>query len=289
MSSSIYGHVVSPFSPEEIQQSTGFTCAVKSQQLILQMFDVEVTEQELMDEAFEHGWLSTDGTPMHAVGQLLEMHGVETTTYQHGNVATLMHELAQGHQVIVGVDSGELWDPSSELYEDNAADHAIIVTGIDVTDPNDVRVIVTDPGTGQVCSYKYEQFVDAWTDSRCFMVSTTQAPDIPQLDNLDEGLTETLMDTAFNSLSDTFHNLISGSGLTNLQDLVIAYITDDSQHEDTEQKNSVDEFFEHGALTDYQNNTNNDAVSYNEDTDTVLDTDEGLTDNNSNLDSLYDI
>lgn len=288
MENKIYGHTVSPFSPDEIMQSTGFTCAVKSQQLILQLFDVEVTEQQLMDQAFEHGWLSVDGTPMGEIGKLLEMHGVETTTYYRGNVAVLMDELAQGHQVIVGVDSDELWSPNSEEIDDNAPDHAIIVTGIDATDPDNVRVIVTDPGKGEVISYDIETFVDAWSDSNCFMVATTEAPDIPQLDNLDEELTETIRDTAFHAMADTFHDLISGGGLSTLQELVFTYLNNIPQDELDEQQNNVDDFFEHGALTDYSTD-NNDAVSYIEDTNTVLDTEEGLTDNNSKLDSLYDI
>ncbi len=226
--SSIYGQVVSPFSPEEIQQSTGFTCAVKSQQLILQLFNIDVSEQELMDEAFDHGLLTTSGTAMPDVGALLEMHGVETTTFMDGNVAILMHELAQGHQVIVGVDSGELWEPFDEYFEDNRPDHALIVTGIDATDPQNVMVIVTDPGCGKVCAYPYDQFVDAWSDSNCFMVATNEAPEIEELENLNEELMDSLMDRAFDSMSDTFHSLVDKGGITNLQELILVFMEEDT-------------------------------------------------------------
>lgn len=218
---SIYGDTISPFSPDEIKQSTNFTCAVKSQQLILNMFGVDVSEQDLMNEAYSLNILSTNGTSMGDVGKLLELHGVGTQTFPNGNVATLMNELAQGHQVIVGVDSGELWQPYNEFFEDNAPDHALIVTGVDVSDPANVQVIVTDPGCGKCCTYPYEQFVNAWSDSGCYMVSTTEAPDIKQLDNLDNDLIDTLQDTAFDIISDNFTNLFEGGGIATLQDLIM--------------------------------------------------------------------
>ena len=87
--------------------------------------------------------------------------------------------------MIVGVESSDLWHPNSVLhsvaeYFDLApADHAVIVSGIDTSDPQHVRVNVTDPGTGDVAkSYPLEQFLDAWKGSNFTMVSTAvPAPD----------------------------------------------------------------------------------------------------------------
>ncbi len=276
MSISVYGQVISPFSPDEILQKTGYTCAVKSQQLILKLFDIDVTEESLMEEAFESGLLSTDGTPLYAIGQLMERHGVETTTYTNGNIAILMNELAQGHQVIVGVDADELWNPNTNIIDDNTANHAIIVTGIDVSNPEDVRVIVTDPGKGEVASYAYNQFVDAWSDSRCYMVSTTEAPGIPQLDNLDDELKENLFERAFNSFQSVFDDFIFERKITNLQELIFAF-------GDEEQKNSVDEFFTRDILNDITHD-NDTSISYDE--ESGMDSD--INDNLTNTDLLQD-
>lgn len=227
---SVYGQTISPFSPDEIQQSTGYTCAVKSQQLILNMFGVDVTEQQLMDEAFEHGLLTQDGTPMGDIGKLLELHGVDTQTFESGNIATLMNELAQGHQVIVGVDSGELWEPLEEFYEDSAMgqvpDHALLVTGVDVRDPQNVQVIVTDPGSGCCRSYPYEQFVDAWSDSNFFMVSTTEAPDIPEVENLNEDFTESLLSSADFMISQVADYVVPGGALAEVCEVVGGIVED---------------------------------------------------------------
>lgn len=59
----------------------------------------------------------------------------------------------QGHKVIVGVDSGELWDNKllgwwNDFFHGDTPDHALVVAGIDMADPNNPMVILTDPGTG---------------------------------------------------------------------------------------------------------------------------------------------
>lgn len=204
-SNSVYGADMTPFSSDEIHQGTDFSCAIKCQQLILNMFGHNVTEDELITESFENGWASTNGTYLPDVGKLLDAHGVGVQVYEQGNICSLMHELNQGHQVIVSVDSGELWFPHDELMEDmycgEVPDHAIIVSGIDVTDPTNVMVTVTDPGSGQFVKYPYEQFVDAWKDSGCHMVATTETPDIPELENLDEPLVGKLCDFTSELLS----------------------------------------------------------------------------------------
>lgn len=80
----------------------------------------------------------------------------------------------------MGVDADELWRPSfiNDLFGEQA-NHALLVTGIDTSNPLDVCVIVTDPGTGEVArSYPMSQFMDAWHDSSCLMIATDEAPQI---------------------------------------------------------------------------------------------------------------
>lgn len=163
---------------DDVHQLSETTCAVKSQQLILQDFGINLTEDQLVQEAISYGWLHDDGTSQCDVGKLLELHGVPVSQYENANIFNLVNELAQGHKVIVGVDSGELWGDNifDKLFEDNCADHALIVSGVDTTDPNNVKVILTDPGSGDLLKeYSMEQFVDAWQDSNCFMVTTNNA------------------------------------------------------------------------------------------------------------------
>jgi len=176
--------------PNIIHQIYDDTCAIKSQQIILTSFGYNVSEDQLIQEAialniYEPG----SGTSPQDVGILLNAHGVPTHTVQDAHVYDLVNELAQGHKVIVGVDSGELWHPSvAEKMEDlfgGNADHALVVTGIDTTDPNNVEVIITDPGSGDVAiRYPMDQFLDAWHDSHCIMIAT----DIPAPAQFDPGM-----------------------------------------------------------------------------------------------------
>jgi hypothetical protein len=59
-----------------VLQTTDFTCAVVSQEMILHEFGVDVSEAQLVHEADEHGWLSDNGTSPEDLGRLLNLHDV---------------------------------------------------------------------------------------------------------------------------------------------------------------------------------------------------------------------
>jgi len=171
----------------DIHQVYYDTCAIKSQQIILTSFGYNISEDQLVQEAIDLGvYEPGSGTLPQDSGALLDLHGVSTHMVQDAHVYDLVSELAQGHKVLVGVDSGELWHPSvMEKMEDlfgEHADHALVVTGIDTTDPTNVEVIVTDPGSGDVAMrYPMDQFLDSWHDSHCFLIAT-DAPAPAQFD-----------------------------------------------------------------------------------------------------------
>lgn len=166
---------------DDIQQQYPDTCAIKSQQIILESHDIDVSEDELVMESIEKGWYTPGegGTKPTDVGNLLEDHGLTVNRYEHATIDDIAAELAKGHQVIVGVDSGELWEPGRyESLEDflhiSGADHALIVSGIQINPLTAEReVVLTDPGTGEIAhTYSVEQFEDAWDDSDNFMVTS---------------------------------------------------------------------------------------------------------------------
>ena len=164
------------------------TCAIQSQHLILQQYGIEVSQEELIEIAKENGWYAEGyGTPMEMVGKLLEYYNVDIHGSQGNNIFNISNELAQGHQIIVGVDAYELLYPEEtrdwdEMYGEEA-NHALVVVGVDTSDPNNVQVIVTDPGTGnRQMAYSADQFIDAWKDSDCFMVTTDNVPSNPMCD-----------------------------------------------------------------------------------------------------------
>jgi hypothetical protein len=178
-----------------VHQNYSDTCAIQCQHLILNQFGDGTTETDLAREAAKMGiYKPGEGTRLEDVGKLLEAHGVPVHREMNANVFNLATELAQGHKVMVGVNSGELWHTNGVLESiANAlgiagADHAVIVSGIDTHDPDHVRVVVTDPGTGDVAkSYPIQEFLDAWHGSHFSLVATTvPAPHIdPGMVNFD--------------------------------------------------------------------------------------------------------
>lgn len=163
----------------DVLQQYPDTCAIKAQQLILESNGIHIDETELRNEAFHNGWyIPGQGTPQEDVGNLAFNHGMEVHKYQEATICDIANKLAQGHQIIVGVDSGELWTAGpDETFEDiiigKQADHVLIVSGFAI-DPltSEQAILLTDPGTGDLCiNYPISQFEDAWDDSNNFMVS----------------------------------------------------------------------------------------------------------------------
>jgi hypothetical protein len=164
-----------------VSQTTGFTCDVVAQEMILHEFGDNASEAELVFEATRHNLLTSDGTTFENMGQLLELHGVHAHLVQDGSVDSLTDELSKGHKVIVAVDSSDLWDaslPLSHLFHSPKADHAIVVTGLDMSDPAHPKVVVNDPGlpNGAGNVYPLDQFLEAWSASGNTYVATNSAP-----------------------------------------------------------------------------------------------------------------
>lgn len=178
------------------QQSYPDTCAIRCQEFILEQFTgLEVDEHALVRQAVESGLYTPGaGTAPDDVGKLLELNGIAVNRFEDASIFNLANELAQGHKVIVGLDSGEIWgehpilESLADTFGMSGADHAVVVSGIDTSDPGNVQVIISDPGTGQpAATYPMDQFVDAWRDSNCFMVATQDPapPHLPEMVHFD--------------------------------------------------------------------------------------------------------
>jgi len=171
---------------EPAQQTYPDDCAIRCQEFIIHQFTgQDPGEDALVQEAAQHGWYD-HGTAPADVGNLLELHGIDVNRYANANIFNLTAELAQGHKVIVGVDSSELWYD----HPGTSTDHAVVVSGIDTRDPQHTMVVVTDPGTGDAeKEYPLERFLAAWRDGH-FMVATHDPapPSAPEMANFDYGL-----------------------------------------------------------------------------------------------------
>ena len=169
------------------QQTYGDTCAIASQEFILdELTGQDFSEDELRQEAIDNGWYTPGGgTPMDCMGNLLEAHGIDVERRDSCTFEDLAEQLDQGQNVMVALDSDEIWNPggfdTDDLLTDlvgmpgQGANHAVQVIGIDNSDSDNPMVILNDPGhpEGQGITVPAEQFIDAWEDSGQYMVYTT--------------------------------------------------------------------------------------------------------------------
>lgn len=174
----------------EFVQHTPDGCDFHSEATILHDYGIDVTEEQLQHEAKSQGWyIDGHGTPLDHMGDHLVNHGVPVTVTEGNGLDNLISEHAQGHKVIVALDSGELWHPGfTEKMEDiiygGIPDHALIVDGVSLSDN---KVTLTDSGTGDFrMEYPIDQFMDAWGDSNFTMVATDLSP--AEFLGLDEGV-----------------------------------------------------------------------------------------------------
>lgn len=170
--------------PVYIQQPDDHSCALRSQQIVLRDFGIDIPFDKLEEMALSYGVYTEQGTYTYDIGKVLQIAGVDMHQVQGSSFLDLTNELAQGHRVIVSVDANELWytDLVSKLknwFDDvigkQGGNHALIVAGVEVNpqNPNDVKVVLTDPGAGHLrVEYPLDQFMDAWKDSKCFMAAT---------------------------------------------------------------------------------------------------------------------
>lgn len=149
------------------------SCAVACQEFILEEYTgKEYDEDELVDCAIENGWVAEGGTPVEDIGNILEYHGIETTTDYNAEFQDLENALNNGDRAIVGVYNLGLDNDYEGFYPAWSANHAIEVIGIDKSNPEDIKVIVNDPGVEDGCGKEidYDVFMNAWNTSGGFMV-----------------------------------------------------------------------------------------------------------------------
>ena len=187
------------FNPSVFQGNEN-SCAIHSQYHVLRDYGYTGTVEDLKAEAEANGWYDpATGTSPENVGKLLEAHGVPCNVYVNANEYNLISELAQGKRVIVGLDSGEIWEGEGVLQDfwekitGGGADHAVVVSGINTADPDNIKVVLTDSGAGHAAiEYPLDQFMDAWKDGECTMWVPQDPPkpefNLDRLVNFDWGL-----------------------------------------------------------------------------------------------------
>lgn len=173
----ISGDPVADMEHWEFQGQTN-RCAIYAQKFAIEeAIGREVPIEELVSVAEENGWFdeaSGGGTTRLNMDKLLEYYGVEHEMSFNNDIQDIEEALNNGQNVIVGVDSGQIWqgDPNNIFSPETQADHAVQVIGIDHTDPNNPMVILNDSGSPEGCGelVPLDVFENAWKAGDAQMV-----------------------------------------------------------------------------------------------------------------------
>lgn len=157
------------------------SCAIKAQQLILSDYGIFVSTAELTRVAQQNGWyIEQKGSPFDFIGELLNYYNIPAVQMRNANVYHLIHELSQGHKIIVGVDDNSLiqsrkWQEFDNQMFGKEANHVLLVAGIQTSADSPTQIVLSDPSDPESTKIvSMQQFITAWEDSGYFMVATTQ-------------------------------------------------------------------------------------------------------------------
>ena len=145
-------------------------CSVLCEAYILHRRDIPFDEKELLEIAQQNHWLTTQGTPLHAIGQLLAYYGLMITRKYDATLENIRKALTLDNDVLAVVDRDKLY--SKLLDEDDEPNHVVVVTAID---ENIVQIF--DPKNNSQFSIPNSQFEAAWKESQNYMVRVLQSVD----------------------------------------------------------------------------------------------------------------
>lgn len=149
-------------------------CCLECEKYILRKLNIEFDEEKLLQNAIQNGWQKKEGTALYNVGRHLESKGFVVTRQYNANIDDITNALDEHNNVIVAVDGGELLgNRADEVIEDfvigQIPDHTVVVLSYNATDS---KITIYDPNSqNSEDAYPIEQFVDAWNDSKNYLVT----------------------------------------------------------------------------------------------------------------------
>lgn len=138
-----------------------------------QLLGNDLSEEKMLELSKQMGWYDGGRISESDCGKLLEYMNLDVEKAENLGLNDLVQELSDGGKVICGVNGGILYEPELSEIPGIRANHVVQVIGIDMTDPNNVKVIINDSGTenGRGVVVDADTFMKAWKTSDCFAVT----------------------------------------------------------------------------------------------------------------------
>ena len=149
-------------------------CSLECEKYILKKLDIEFDEEQLLKNAILNGWQKKEGTALHNIGRNLEEKGLVLTRRYKCTLGDIAKELSCNRHVIAAVDGGELLNNREEesiedIHIGEIPDHTVVVLSYSTTEN---KITIYDPNSpNSEDTYPVEQFVDAWNDSKNYLVT----------------------------------------------------------------------------------------------------------------------
>lgn len=137
-----------------------------------QLLGEDLSEEQMLELSKQMGWYDGSRVSEGDCGKLLEHMGLEVEKAENLELNDLVQELSSGGKVICGVNVDILYKPELFDLPGERANHVVQVIGIDMTDPDNVKIILNDSGIsdGRGVVVDADTFMKAWNTSDNFAV-----------------------------------------------------------------------------------------------------------------------
>ena len=152
-------------------------CSLECEKYVLSHLGIEFDQEQLLASALEKGWQKAEGTALHNVGRHLESKGLVVTRQYKSSIDDIVNALHANEWVIVAVDGGELLgnrevEIKEDIFVGQMPDHTVVVLSCD---KDNKTVTIFDPNSANAEDiYTFEQFEEAWNDSKNYLVTITK-------------------------------------------------------------------------------------------------------------------
>lgn len=162
-----------PIMSRAAQNMVDNLCAVRCEGYALRALGIDVSDQELQEEAESQGLIKSDGTPLHCIGLLSERYGIYAARRYNCSIDDIIQAFAKEEIVIATIDNTEL----SQTLEDasrndiiygESPNHSVVIQSVDL---DNSTISILNPGVPDSSqTYPLDVFQNAWDDSANYLV-----------------------------------------------------------------------------------------------------------------------
>lgn len=137
-----------------------------------QLLGKDLSEEKMLEFSKRQGLYDGNRISESDCGKFLEYMGINSERLENLRLNDLVQELSDGSKVICGVNVDILYHPELFDLPGVRANHVVQVIGIDMTNLDDIKIILNDSGVpdGKGIRVDAEAFMKAWETSDNFAV-----------------------------------------------------------------------------------------------------------------------